>query len=132
MNKRFGMMALLLLASPLIAHASCDDVKSSIDAKIKAKGVSDYKLDVVSGDNAGTDAKVVGTCEGDKKIVYTRGAGGSSDSSSSDSSSSNSSSSDSAAPADASSTPAPAKKHHHMKKATDDSSAPAPATSSGG
>jgi hypothetical protein len=127
MNKRFGMMALLLLASPLVAHASCDDVKSSIDAKIKAKGVSDYKLDVVSGDSAGADAKVVGTCEGDKKIVYTRGAGDSSDSTSS-----GSSSSDSAAPADASSSPAPAKKHHHMKKATDDSSAPAPATSSGG
>ena len=127
MNKRFGLVALLFLALPVMAHASCDDVKSSIDAKIKAKGVSDYKLDVVSSDSAGADAKVVGTCEGDKKIVYTRGEGGSSDSASSDGSSS-----DSSAPADASSAPAPAKKHHHMKKAADDSSAPAPATSSGG
>ena len=127
MNKRFGLMALLFLALPDMAHASCDDVKSSIDAKIKAKGVSDYKLDVVSGDSAGADAKVVGTCEGDKKIVYSRGEGGGSDSASSDSSSSGGS-----APADASSAPAPAKKHHHMKKATDDSSAPAQASSSGG
>jgi len=127
MNKRFGLMALLFLALPVMAHASCDDVKSSIDAKIKAKGVSDYKLDVVSGDSAGADAKVVGTCEGDKKIVYSRGEGGGSDSASSDSSSSGGS-----APADASSAPAPAKKHHHMKKATDDSSAPAQASSSGG
>ncbi|MBB6248124.1 DUF1161 domain-containing protein [Rhodanobacter sp. A1T4] len=129
MNKRFGMMALLLLALPVMAHASCDDVKSSIDAKIKAKGVSDYKLDVVSGDQADANGKVVGQCEGDKKIVYTRGEGSSSDSSSSDSSSS-----DSATPAEASSSPAPMKKHHHMKKAADDSAspAPAPATSSGG
>lgn len=124
MNKRFGMMALLFLALPVMAHASCDDVKSSIDAKIKAKGVSDYKLDVVSSDSASADAKVVGTCEGDKKIVYTKGEGSST--------SSDSSSSDSAAPADASSAPAPAKKHHPMKKAADDSSAPAPATTSGG
>ena len=129
MNKRFGMMALLLLALPVMAHASCDDVKSSIDAKIKAKGVSDYKLDVVSGDQADANGKVVGQCEGDKKIVYTRGEGSSSDSSSSDSSSS-----DSATPAEASSSPAPMKKHQHMKKAADDSAspAPAPATSSGG
>jgi hypothetical protein len=129
MNKRFGLVALLFLAVPVMAHASCDDVKSSIDAKIKAKGVTDYKLDVVSADSAGSDAKVVGQCEGDKKIVYTRGEGSSSDSSSSDSSSS-----DSATPAEASSSPAPMKKHHHMKKAADDSAspAPAPATSSGG
>ena len=128
MNKRFGLLALLFLAVPVMAHASCDDVKSSIDAKIKAKGVTDYKLDVVSADSAGSDAKVVGQCEGDKKIVYTRGEGSGSDSSSSDSSSSSGSS----APADASSAPAPMKKHHHMKKAVDDSAAPAPATSSGG
>jgi hypothetical protein len=126
MNKRFGMMALLFLALPVMAHASCDDVKSSIDAKIKAKGVSDYKLDVVSSDSAGADAKVVGTCEGDKKIVYTKGEGGGDDSASSASGSS-----DSSTGVDAS-TPAPAKKHHHTKKAADDSSAPAPATSSGG
>ncbi|MBB6243506.1 DUF1161 domain-containing protein [Rhodanobacter sp. MP1X3] len=130
MNKRFGMMALLLLALPVMAHASCDDVKSSIDAKIKAKGVSDYKLDVVSGDQADANGKVVGQCEGDKKIVYTRGEASSSDSSSS---SSDSSSADSAAPADSSSAPAPTKpKHHHTKKAADDSAAPAPAASSGG
>jgi hypothetical protein len=126
MNKRFGMMALLFLALPVMAHASCDDVKSSIDAKIKANGVSNYKLDVVSSDSAGADANVVGTCEGDKKIVYTKGEGSSADSASSDSSSSDSSSAVDA------STPAPAKKHHHMKKAADDSAAPAPAASSGG
>jgi hypothetical protein len=127
MNKRFGMMALLFLALPVMAHASCDDVKSSIDAKIKANGVGDYKLDVVSSDSAGADAKVVGTCEGDKKIVYTKGDG------SSDDSSSSSASSDSASSVEASSAPAKPKHHHmKMKKPADDSAAPAPATSSGG
>jgi hypothetical protein len=127
MNKRFGMMALLFLALPVMAHASCDDVKSSIDTKIKANGVSDYKLDVVSSDSAGADAKVVGTCEGDKKIVYTKGDG------SSDDSSSSSASSDSASSVEASSAPAKPKHHHmKMKKPADDSAAPAPATSSGG
>ena len=60
MNKRFGIAALLLLALPLMAHASCDDVKSSIDAKIKAKGVSGYSLDIVSADQADAGGKVVG------------------------------------------------------------------------
>ncbi|HEY0197481.1 MAG TPA: DUF1161 domain-containing protein [Rhodanobacter sp.] len=112
MNKRFGIVALLLLASPLMAHASCDEVKSGIDAKIKAKGVSSYTLEVVSADQAAADGKVVGQCEGDKKIVYTRG---------------NSTVSDAAA----TDTTAPPKHHRHaMKKAADE--APAAASSSGG
>ncbi len=125
MNKRFGFAALLLLALPLMAHASCDDVKSSIDAKIKAKGVTNYSLDVVSGDQAGNGGKVVGQCEGDKKIVYTRG-GGNGDAASGDSS--NASGDDAAAKP---------KHHHHPKKADDagkaeDASKPASASTSGG
>ncbi|MFA6229146.1 MAG: DUF1161 domain-containing protein [Rhodanobacter sp.] len=73
MNKRFGVAALLLLALPLLAHASCDSVKSSIDAKLKAKGLSGYTLDVVPADQAADKGKEVGQCEGSKKIVYTRG-----------------------------------------------------------
>jgi len=73
MNKRFGVVALLLLALPLMARASCDSVKSSIDAKLKAKGLSGYTLDVVPADQAADKGKEVGQCEGSKKIVYTRG-----------------------------------------------------------
>ncbi len=69
--------------------ASCDDVKSQIDAKLQAKGVKSYTLDIVpvaapeaapaaaSGAAAAPakapEVKVVGTCEGDsKQIVYKR------------------------------------------------------------
>lgn len=73
MNMRFAVAALVSLALPLLAHASCDSVKSSIDAKLKAKGLSGYTLEVVQADQAADNGKEVGQCEGSKKIVYTRG-----------------------------------------------------------
>ena len=76
MNKRLGFIALALLFSPVLVHASCDAVKADIDAKIKANGVSNYTLDVVSADQAGHGGgKVVGQCEDGKQIVYSRGEG---------------------------------------------------------
>jgi hypothetical protein len=86
----------LLLAASLIsfsipAMASCDSLKSEIDAKLKAKGVTSYSLEIVpvamavaapaaASGTAATSApakqaegKVVGTCEGDtKQIIYKR------------------------------------------------------------
>lgn len=122
MNKRFGIAVLLLLALPLMAHASCDDVKSSIDAKIKAKGVSGYSLDIVSADQADAGGKVVGQCKGGQKIVYSRHGGASA--------------SDSATGDDAAAKP---KHHHHAAKRaandagkSDDSAAPAAASSASG
>jgi len=67
-------VALALLAAPMLVHASCDAVKASIDAKLKAKGLEGYTLAVVPHDEPATDGKVVGQCEGDKQIVYTKGA----------------------------------------------------------
>lgn len=75
MNKRLGFMALALLFSPVLVHASCDAVKADVDAKIKANGVSNYTLDVVSADQAGQGGKVVGQCEDGKQIVYSRSEG---------------------------------------------------------
>jgi hypothetical protein len=85
MKTRMFIAALPLLTLPLFAHASCDTVKSSIDAKIKANGVSNYSLDVVAADQADKNGgKVVGQCEGNKAIVYSRGqSSASSDNSSS-------------------------------------------------
>lgn len=75
MKSRMFIAALTLMTVPLFAHASCDAVKSSIDAKIKANGVSNYSLDVVSADQADkSGGKVVGQCEGSKAIVYSRAA----------------------------------------------------------
>ena len=91
-------MRKLLLAACLVsfsvpAMASCDSLKSEIDAKLQAKGVVSYTLEIVpvaqaSAAPASAPApasgaaaapanvpagKVVGSCEGDtKKIVYTR------------------------------------------------------------
>jgi hypothetical protein len=51
---------------------SCEDLKSEIAAKLDAKGVKNYTLDVVAADQV-KDQQVVGTCEGGaKRIVYAR------------------------------------------------------------
>lgn len=74
MKSRTFIAALTLMALPLFAHASCDTVKADIDAKIKANGVSNYSLEVVAADQADKgEGKVVGQCEGNKAIVYSRG-----------------------------------------------------------
>lgn len=73
MKTQSAFVALALLAAPVLAHASCDAVKSSIDAKLKAKGLEGYTLAVVPHDQPVTDGKVVGQCEGDKQVVYTKG-----------------------------------------------------------
>jgi hypothetical protein len=86
------MYKFLLAASLIIfsipAMASCDDLKSQIDAKLQAKGVTSYTLTIVpiapapaaasapaasSAPAQQVTGKVVGTCEGDtKQIVYQR------------------------------------------------------------
>jgi hypothetical protein len=85
------LLAACLISFSIPAMASCDDLKSQLDAKLKAKGVTSYTLEIVpvamaavapaaaSGTTA-TSApaqkavgKVVGTCEGDtKQIIYKR------------------------------------------------------------
>ncbi|RUL62223.1 DUF1161 domain-containing protein [Dyella dinghuensis] len=74
MKSHMSIVALALMALPLLAHASCDAVKSDIDAKIKAHGVNNYSLEVVPADDADkSEGKAVGLCEGNKIIVYSRG-----------------------------------------------------------
>lgn len=53
---------------------ACEELKSEIAAKLDAKGVKAYSLEIVDKDKEVTDGKAVGTCEGGtKKIVYSRG-----------------------------------------------------------
>ena len=82
------LLATCLLGFSVSAIASCDDLKSQIDSKLQAKGVTSYTLEIVpvasatapvaaSGAAAApvkdVTGKVVGTCEGDtKQIVYKR------------------------------------------------------------
>ena len=50
----------------------CDELKEEIDAKLKAKGVKAYTLEIVATADV-KDQKVVGSCDGGKKkITYTR------------------------------------------------------------
>jgi hypothetical protein len=68
------LAALMLAASPALARKDCEELKSEIDAKIKANGVSAYTLEIVPNDQVKDGDKVVGSCDGGtKKIVYKRG-----------------------------------------------------------
>jgi len=51
---------------------SCEELKTEIDAKLKAKGVIGYTLEIKAASEV-KDEKVVGSCEGGtKKIIYSR------------------------------------------------------------
>jgi hypothetical protein len=68
------LAAVLALAasSTFAAGKPCEELKTEIAAKLDAKNVTGYTLDIVDADKAG-DAKVVGSCEGGaKKITYTK------------------------------------------------------------
>jgi hypothetical protein len=76
------MKMLLTVAAVLVVPAcsyaqgakSCEELKTEIAAKLDAKGVKGYTLDIVAKDADAGDAKVVGTCEGaTKKILYKKG-----------------------------------------------------------
>lgn len=70
--KSYIMFCACIAVSTGALATPCEEVKTQIAAKLDAKHVVNYTLDVVAADQAG-DAKVVGTCEsGAKKIVYTR------------------------------------------------------------
>ncbi|MBC3372988.1 DUF1161 domain-containing protein [Pseudomonas sp. SWRI92] len=74
MKKLMVALGLLSLASGAFAAGKpCEELKGEIAAKLDAKGVSGYSLEIVDK-GAAADAKVVGTCEGGaKEIVYKRG-----------------------------------------------------------
>ena len=62
----------LVGTSSFAAGKPCEELKSEIAAKLDAKNVAGYVLDIVEADKVG-DAKVVGSCEGGaKKITYAK------------------------------------------------------------
>jgi hypothetical protein len=67
-------LALVLALAANAAHAvkPCEELKAEVAARLDAKGVKNYSLEIVENDKVG-DAKVVGSCEGgSKKLTYTR------------------------------------------------------------
>lgn len=74
MKKILVAVALLSLTGTAFAAGKpCEELKSEIAAKLDAKGVQHYTLEVVDK-GAAADGKVVGSCGGGTKdIVYKRG-----------------------------------------------------------
>jgi hypothetical protein len=73
-NTTLIVAAVLALAasSTFAAGKPCEELKGEIAAKLDAKKVAGYTLDIVAADKA-ADAKVVGSCEGGaKKITYAK------------------------------------------------------------
>jgi hypothetical protein len=53
----------------------CEELKGEIEAKLKAKGVEGYTLEIIPKDQV-KDQKIIGSCEGgSKKISYSRNKG---------------------------------------------------------
>lgn len=62
-----------LAGTALAAGKPCEELKSEIAAKLDAKGVAHYSLEIVDK-GAAAHGKVIGSCEaGTKEIVYKRG-----------------------------------------------------------
>ncbi|MBC7956661.1 MAG: DUF1161 domain-containing protein [Cytophagales bacterium] len=71
--KVFVMSCVLALAAAPAMAKPCEELKTEIAAKLDAKQVTGYTLDIVDTDKVG-DGKVVGSCDGgSKKIVYVKG-----------------------------------------------------------
>jgi len=65
---------IVLLACTAQAYAAkaCEELKTEVAAKLDAKGVKGYTLEIVASDKVG-DAKVVGSCDaGKSKLTYSR------------------------------------------------------------
>jgi hypothetical protein len=53
----------------LAAPKPCEELKAEIEAKIQARGVTSYTLEIVKNE-VHDQNMVVGSCDGTKKIIY--------------------------------------------------------------
>ena len=74
MKALIAVVALLLVAAPAMAQRkACEELKTEIEAKIKANGVKEFTLEIVAAEDK-KEGNVVGSCDGGtKKIIYKRG-----------------------------------------------------------
>jgi hypothetical protein len=73
MRLLLATLGLAVAASPAFAVKACEELKTEIAAKLDAKGVKSYQLDIVASADV-KDQTVVGSCDGGtKKITYQRG-----------------------------------------------------------
>jgi hypothetical protein len=75
-NMKMIVVVLVLSFFAVSAYAMkpCEELKTEIEAKLNAKGVKNFTLEIVSKEEV-KDQKVVGSCDGGtKKITYQKGA----------------------------------------------------------
>ncbi|WP_447731676.1 DUF1161 domain-containing protein [Pseudomonas shirazensis] len=66
-----ALLASLIATSALAAVKPCEELKAEIEAKIQARGVASYTLEIVANSEVTDQNMVVGSCEGgSKKIIY--------------------------------------------------------------
>jgi len=66
-------VGLSLVATSALAQKDCIELKGEIAAKLEAKGVKNFTLEIIPADKV-KDEKVVGSCDaGTMKITYKRG-----------------------------------------------------------
>lgn len=66
-----AVLASLLATAALAAPKPCEELKAEIEAKIQARGVSSYTLEIVPNAEVSDPNMIVGSCEGGtKKIIY--------------------------------------------------------------
>ena len=73
MNKTAAVLVLTLTVIPAFpAPKPCEELKSEIVAKLDAKGVKGYNVEIIAAGDV-KDKTVIGSCEGGaKKITYTK------------------------------------------------------------
>lgn len=72
MKKVMIMSLLMMMSTSAWAAKDCNELVTEIKAKLDAKGVKNYDLQIVDKAQP-TELKIVGTCEGGtKKITYIR------------------------------------------------------------
>ncbi|MET0610851.1 MAG: DUF1161 domain-containing protein [Pseudomonas caspiana] len=74
MKKFMLAVGLLRLAGTALSEGkSCEELKAEIAAKLDAKGVAGYSLEIVDKGTPTDGGEIVGRCEkGTKEIVYKR------------------------------------------------------------
>ncbi len=73
MTRPAHFAAALLLALPAAQASNCEQIRDSIDAKVRAAGVKAFTLTIVDA-AASAPGRNVGSCDrGSKKILYVAG-----------------------------------------------------------
>lgn len=67
----FTVLGVLMASAVLAAPKPCEELKAEIEAKIQARGVTSYTLEIVPNNEVHDQNMVVGSCEGGtRKIIY--------------------------------------------------------------